>query len=180
MESVREWIAGSRLGPAVASGSSFAGIEIVLAVVRGEGIVGVKVAVLSGLVFGAVMGVLLARTTRDLSLLSTSQRAQVMTAVRKGDAPQDPALVAAAVERAVRVQKQNSSVWPFVGLGIFVLLSVVIAIGDAIAGTLTTGDVLLVVFWLAFLPILWWQSRRVAERARSAEVAARRATGGPW
>jgi uncharacterized membrane protein len=72
------------------------------------------------------------------------------------------------------VQEQNDHQWPYVILGGFAVLALLIAVADALAGSLTTGDVLSVAFWLVFLPLLRWSASRTNERARRAEAAARR------
>ncbi len=51
-------------------------------------------------------------------------------------------------------------------------MSLLIAVGQAVTGSLGIKDVLLVTFWLAFIPYLRWVGRRATERARRAEAAA--------
>ena len=54
----------------------------------------------------------------------------------------------------------------------FAALSVLLAAVGAVTDSLSVRDVLLFLFWLAFLPIVERRSRHAAARAREAEVAA--------
>ncbi len=115
-----------------------------------------------------------ARITRELSGLTPDERSQVSRAVRLGEAPSNASLAPATVAWARRVQGENAKHWPYVGLGGFAVLAAVSAAADAFAGSLTAEDVILVVFWLLFLPLLRWSATRRSDRARQAETAARR------
>ncbi len=165
---------GSALRTGVHAGALFGGFMAVRAIVMGEGAVGVGVGALMGGAFGVVMGVFVRTTTRDLSALTPEQRSDVARAVRRGEAPRDPSLAAATIKRAQVVQQESLLRWPYVILGGFAVLALVIAAGAALADSLTRGDVLNVTFWLVFLPLLRWSGSRTSERARRAEAAARR------
>lgn len=165
---------GSALRAGLLMGAGFGGFVVVEAIVTREGAVGVGGGVVMGVAFGAVMGVFIWKTSRDLSGLTPQQRSEVARAVRRGEAPREASLAPATIKRAQRVQEDNDQQWPYVILGGFALLAVVIAIGEALAGSLTMGGVLGAVFWLVFLPVLRWNTRRSSESARRAEAAASR------
>jgi hypothetical protein len=174
VESLRDWATGSVLRAGILAGTLFGGFVVVQSIVRGDGAVGVAAGVLAGVAFGAVMGVFRRRMTRDLSELTPEQRSDVARAVRRGEAPRDASLAPATIKQAQRVQEENDHQWPYMVLGGFALLAVVIAVADALAGSLTTGDVLGVAFWFGCLPLLKRSASRASERARRAEAAARR------
>jgi len=172
--SLRDWAMGSALRTGVHAGALFGGFMVVRAIVMGDGAVGVGVGALMGGAFGAVMGVFMRTTTRELSALTPEQRSDVARAVRRGEAPRNPSLAAATIKRAQLVQEQSHLRWPYVILGGFAVLALVIAVSASLADSLTRGDVLSVAFWLVFLPLLRWSASRTSERARPAEAAARR------
>ncbi len=177
MMSPRDWAAGSTLRSAALMGALFGTAEVVRAIATGQGAAGVLVGILAGVAFGALMGRFVGRTTRDLSGFSPQQRSQVARAVRRGEAPQDASLAAATIERARRLQEQSDRRWPYLVLGAFAVLALVIAVANAIAGSLSVGAVILVVFWLLFLPLMKWNAARIRERASNAEAQARRIGG---
>ena len=164
---------GSPLRAGVLTGALFGIMQAIRAAVTGEGAVGVGVGLSLGIPFGAFMGRFASKMTDDLSGLTPHQRAQVGRAVRRGEAPEDPSLAAATIERARRTQEQSQQTWPYLVLGGFALLTLVLAVADAVAGSLATGEVLLVVFWAIFLPVLRWSGVRANGRAQRAEAAAR-------
>jgi len=141
---------------------------------RGDGLAGVVIGVLAGAAFGAWMGAWVKRTTRDLPELPLDQATEVGRAIRRGEAPPDPSLAPATIERARRIQERNSQAWPYLVMGAFAAMSVGLAVSNLITDSLTTQDVLLAAFWLVFLPLLAWGARRARTRASSAEAAARR------
>jgi hypothetical protein len=157
----------------------FGGLELVRALVRGDGLVGLVGAAVAGVVFGVAMGCFFRRASRDLAHLPQQDRAVIRRAVRRGEAPGDPVLAMATIQLAQRAQEQSRQRWPWVVLGGFAGLACLIAVIAVITGTAALGDVLLPAFWLCFLPLLRGMSVRATRRAADAELASRRMAGGP-
>jgi hypothetical protein len=73
---------------------------------------------------------------------------------------------------ARRAEEQSRKAWPYVILGGFALLTLVLAIADAVAGSVVTTNTFLAGMWVIFLPLLRWSSLRARDRAQRAEAAA--------
>lgn len=90
MPSVRDWFAESNLRLGLLAGALFGGLELVRALVPGDGLVGLVGAAVAGVVFGVAMGCFFRRASRDLAHLPQQDRAVIRRAVRRGEAPGDP------------------------------------------------------------------------------------------
>jgi len=176
MASPRDWVAGS-LCIGVLTGTLFATAQVVRSLGGGDVSVGVVLGVLGGVPFGALVGRSAAKPTEGFAGLTREQRSEIAHAIRNGDAPRDPALAQPTIEWARRLQKQHDRRWPYLIFGAFAVHSLGLAASDALEGSLTSGAILLVVFWLLLPPLEWWQGRRWSGRGRRAEAAACRMAG---
>ncbi len=84
----------------------------------------------------------------------------------------DASLAEAVVRRAQKVQEQASRRWPWIVLGSFAFVNLLVVVGRVVAGSFRIKNVLLVAIWPVFIPYIRWVRRRSTERASRAEAAA--------
>lgn len=156
-------LSGALFGLFLAGGAILDGAPTVVAATGG---------VVVGVVFGLIMCRFLRRMTGDLSHLERADRVEVLRATREGRAPRSPALATDVVRYARKAPELNQNPRSFLILVGFAGLSILVAIGRAVAGELSVVDVVQVAVWMALLPLVRLMSRRAADRAGKAEHAA--------
>jgi hypothetical protein len=141
-------------------------------------------AVLSGLVFGAVMSAAHyagLRANAHLSGLRPQERRTVWAAVRRGQAVADPSLAAAAIRHAQNVQHPPGGqrlgrvlAWGLLGASVLAL-GLTVSAGST-RGVIAAGFSCLV--WVVILVLGPRLERRIQDRARAAELATARLVEG--
>jgi Flp pilus assembly protein TadB len=141
-------------------------------------------AVVSGLLFGAVMSAVHyagLRANAHLSGLRPQEQRKVSAAVRRGQAVADPSLAAAAIRHAQNVQQRSGDqrlgkllAWGLLGASVLALGLTVWA--GSTPGVISAGFSCLV--WVLILVLGPRLERRTQDRARAAELATTRLVEG--
>ncbi len=141
-------------------------------------------AVISGLLFGAVMSAVhygRLRANAHLSGLRPQERRKVWAAVRRGQAVADPSLAAAAIRHARNMQRPPGGqrlgrvlAWGLLGASLLALGLTVWA--GSTPGVIAAGFSCLV--WVVILVLGPRLERRTQDRARAAELATMRLVEG--